>query len=680
MVGISNLKKGLAGVAAMTLVATACVQAAPPAAPQQPAAGTSAPAVIQAGAPVAQSGPAATQVSTATIRTPGPVPIAMIPAEKRTSEQWMEYLGIRFVEARDSSGPAAYNPKPGDVYFVTNESTTWGATNQRNNIVLIDAKTKKIVAVSQLPDEYSLGYGSHGIAVSTDGKWIYIPAQGPKNYLMVVNARTLKVAKVYESLGRPHHINNFTAPDGRELIMVVDFNWNWTGSGLWVLDPAQDNAVVGGMSRADFSGHPYVASGESGNFMYVSVPAPTATLREIVEGYLAKIDLRSWKVVSMVPVGDPIWPEVTADGKTAWVTLGGHSKVAKVDLVNMKVVEEVTTGPGPWGARLSYDETKLYVADKGEAGGYGQMGRTMTIIDTQTNTVSNVVPIGVTTDHIILSPDGKELWATSNADHEIHVIDTDKEERIAIIKMPNDGDTHGSTFIRYFDDGKGGVAGEVVASFTGLRGSARKAQLAALRGERPTLVKISPRNVFFGIPSRFTPDTVTVKPGATVRLTFINAGGTSGGTVSVESQAMGIAKVDLKAQQRSTVTWTAPAQPGTVEVKNPRDPSGLPFKVVVGETSASKSAVDLREVAVVGNNNQFEPKAIKLKAGEKVRIALSNKDDEPHNLVGKDVTLITSLIKPGGTEKIEWTVPTKPGTYTLVCTIHPNMELKATVE
>ncbi|MEK7682098.1 MAG: hypothetical protein AAB369_04655, partial [Chloroflexota bacterium] len=530
MVDISNLKRAAFGVIALALAASACTQAIPAA----PASSASAPAQPAAAAPAPASAPQSTEV-----RKPGPVPIAFIPADKRTPDQWMEYLGVRLVESRDSSGPAAYTPKPGDLYFVTNESTTWGATNQRNNIVIIDAKTKKTVAVSKLADEYSVGYGSHGIAVSADGKWSYIPAQGPKNYLLVVNAQTLRIAKVYESQGRPHHINNFTAPDGRELIMVVDFGWNWAGSGLWVLDPAQDNIVVGGMSRADFSGHPYVASVESGNFMYVTVPAPTATLRETVEGYLAKIDLRTWKVVSMVPVGDPIWPEIAADGKTAWVTLGGHSKVAKVDLVNMKVVEEVTTGPGPWGARLSYDETKLYVADKGEAGGYAQMGRTMTIIDTQTNTVSNVVPIGVTTDHIILSPDGKELWATSNADHEIHVIDADKEERTAIIKMPNDGDTHGSTFVRYFDDGKGGVAAEVVASFTGLRGSARKGQLAALRGERPTLVKISPPNAFFGLPSRFTPDTITVKPAGTVRLTFINAGGTSGGVVAVDSQALG---------------------------------------------------------------------------------------------------------------------------------------------
>ncbi|MBI4308104.1 MAG: cupredoxin domain-containing protein [Chloroflexi bacterium] len=659
MVSIPILKRAASGVVALALVASACVQAAP---------ASSAP--VNAPAP---------QTSAASVRSPGAVPIAFIAADKRTPDQWMEYLGVRLVEARDSSGPAAYTPKPGDLYFVTNESTTWGATNQRNNIVVIDAKTKKIVAVSQLPDEYALGYGSHSAGVSSDGRWVYIPAQGLKNYLLVVDARSLKIAKVYETLGRPHHVNNFTAPDGRELILITDFGWNWTGSGVWVVDPAQDNVIVGGMSRADFSGHPYVVSGEAGPYVYATVPAPTAALREKVEGYLAKIDTRTWKVVAMAPVGDPIWPEVAADGKTAWVTLGGHSKVAKVDLTTMKVIEEVTTGPGPWGARLSYDETKLYVADKGEAGGYGQQGRTMTIVDTQTNTVSNVVPIGVTTDHIILSPDGKELWATSNAEHAIYVIDADKEERTAIIKMPNDGDTHGSTFVRYYDDGKGGVAGEVVASFTGLRGSARKAQLAYLRGEQPTLVKVSPPNAFFGLPSRFTPDTVTVKPGSAIRLTFVNAGGTSGGTIAVESQAMGFAKVDLKAQQRTTVTWTAPAKASTFEVKNPRDPKGLPLKVVVGETSAARP-VENKEIALVGNKNQFEPNAIKLKAGERVRIALSNKDDEPHNLVGKDVNIVSSLVKPGGTEKLNLTAPTKPGTYTLVCTIHPSMEIKVTVE
>ena len=156
--------------------------------------------------------------------------------------------------------------------------------------------------ISQLPDEWSVGFGSHGIAASSDGKYVYLPAlKGDVNYLLILDGKTLQIDKVYQSMGRPHHVNNYTAPDGRELIMVIDFGWNWTGSGIWVLDPAQDNAVVGGMSRADFSGNPYIVSREVGEYMWVAVPAATSALREEIDGFLAKINLTTWKVEQADP-------------------------------------------------------------------------------------------------------------------------------------------------------------------------------------------------------------------------------------------------------------------------------------------------------------------------------------------------------------------------------------------
>ncbi|MBI4507199.1 MAG: cupredoxin domain-containing protein [Chloroflexi bacterium] len=658
---------------------------------QAPAAQTASTAA-QPATPALIKGPASApaQPAPAAAYKPGQVPIAMVAAAERTPEMWMEYLGIRLVETRDSSGPPAFTPNPGDLYFVTNESTTWGATNTRNNVVIIDAKTKKPIVQSQLPDEYALNFGSHSVGVSADGKWIYMPAQsGPTNsYLLVINGQTLKLHKVYQTLGRPHHINNLTSADGRELMLVVDFGWNWTGSGIYALDPEKDSIVVGGMTRADFSGHPYIVSGEvGGKYVYATVPAPTAALREKMEGYLAKIETTTWKVVQAIPVGDPIWPEISPDGKTAWVTMGGHSKVAKIDLEKGKVLDELTTGPGPWGARISLDGTKLYVADKGEAYGYGQQGRTMTVIDTQHDIATNVVPIGLTTDHIIISPDGKELWATSNADHSIVVVDADSEQVVATIKMPNDGDTHGSTFIEYRDDGKGGVVGEVVASFTGPRGSALKKQKEMLSGAKAQTIKISPKNVFFGIPSAFNPANMTAKPGEELRLVFANAGGTSGGLVAAESPALGLARTELKPGSRKTVVVKAPTAEGEFRVTNPLDPQGKPLVITIKQTARdagtpapAAAAPAVREVKVVAQSIAFEQKEIRLKAGERVRFVLENRDDEKHNIVAGELGLLTPDAGNGKSINYDWVVPNRRGTYKAICVYHPNMVLNLIVQ
>lgn len=648
---------------------------------------TNAPAA--AGAP-AKQGPASAPANPApqVAYKPGAVPIAMVPAADRTSEMWMEYLGLRLVETRDSSGPAAFTPKSGDLYFVTNESTTWGATNTRNNIVFIDARTKQPIIQTDLPEEYAQNFASHSVAVSSDGKWLYLPAQGgSKAYLLVINGQTLKLHKVYESLGRPHHINNFTGPDGRELIMVVDFGWNWSGSGIYVLDPAKDNAIVGGMNRADFSGAPYIVSSDvDGKYAYATVPAPTSALREKMDGYLAKINLKTWKVEQAIPIGDPIWPEVSLDGKTAWVTLGGHNKVAKIDLDKGVVLDELSTGPGPWGARLSYDGAKLYIADKGEAYGYGQQGRTMSIIDTEVNIATNVVPIGLTTDHIILSPDGEELWATSNADHSIVIVDANTEEVKTIIKMPNNGDAHGSTFIHYHADGKGGVTGEVVSSFTGLRGSALKQQKDLLKNGKPQTVKVTAPRPSSGTAGAFIPDTLNLKPGTEARITFVNSSGTSGGVSVIESQALGIARFELKPGARKTVTVKTPTQEQSFKVINPNDTKGKGLTINVKQVAAvapgQGAASTMREIKLIGQNISFDQKEIAVKAGESVRFVLENRDDEKHNLVGttQGANLLSADVDRGQTGKYEWTAPTTAGSYKVRCAYHPAMTFNVVVQ
>ncbi len=657
-------------------------------------------------------GPKATQVpATSPAVAASPTPAASpgaaagpLWAKPPIGNSWADYFGIVEEANLDCGGDKVLDPKPGQLYFYTNSGTAWGATNTKNTVEIFDAtdmKNWKPVATLALPDEYSQGYSSHGATVSADGRWIYLqamanPAKPPR--LLIIDGSTLKLCKVYkETLGGfgGHHMNNFTGPDGHEYIMNVDFNWNWGGSGAWVMDPAKDNAIVGGMNRQDFSGNPYVLSGDiQGKLMFATVPAASAALRGKIEGMLVKIDMEKWKVVGAAPVLDPIWAEVTQDGKTAWVTEGDGQKVKKVDLEKMTVTDEVSTGPGPWGARLSCDESKLYVADKGESAGYGQQGRTATIIDTKFNIVTNVVPIGRTTDHIILSPDCKYFLANSNADHGIWIYDAETEQQVAIVKMPSDGDPHGGTFVQWRDDGKGGVAGEVVSTLTGLRGSARTAQQDLIKAMKEAIVvKLNPASSFAGTPTSFAPDTVKVKPGATVTFVFDYAGGTSGPAISVESKDASIERFELSPGQRKIFQWTAPSAPAKLSVTAPSDSKGKTLTISVEDTAeaypvttpaASPAApAGPREITIVANGIKWDVKTLDLKAGERVRFTITNQDDEKHNLVS-DTAGLTSPASPdvngGQTTSFEWTAPSTPGTHKFICRYHPSMIIDATIK
>ena len=666
---------GLVALLALGLViGVSCSKqaATPTSAPAKPTNTSALAAPTNTPTPVAQK---ATPAPSGGVVVASPLTTAREQGAQLTPEQWAAHLGVKTVATFDDSGPSAWSPQPGETYFVSNSSTTWGATNPKNSVVIINARTKKTEYVSSLPDEWSAGCGSHNIGVSSDAKYIYLPALCAKGaYTLVINASTMKVQKVIQSLGRPHHISNFRDPvTGKELILVIDFNWNWTGSGFYLLDPAQDNAVVGGMSNGDIQGTPYlVAQSPDYTKVLVGVTYPVPGIRE-EGGLLVEVDPKTWTAKRALPVFDPIGISITSDNKWAWVNSAGTAFAYKVDLEKWGVNKRIMTGPGPWGNALSYDESKLYVADKGEGPGYGQQGRTMTIIDTTYNIVTNAVVIGRTTDHVNLSPDGKELWATSNADRAIWVVDTETEQVKEVVKMPNDGDTHGGVFVRYFRSPDGKLQSEVVAEQgVGLYGSARNQQLALLTKPR---IDVNVTN------SGFAPASVSVAPGATVTFRFVNAGGTSGGTVTLESQAMGIARIDLGPGQSKLVAWTAPGQPGQFQVTHVSRPSVKPLVVKVEQPAAQAQATSAgpRTIKINAKQIKFDQSSIQVKAGETVIFELTNGDDEKHNLFSGTASILSPDADPGRTVDLRWTAPSTPGTHKIICTYHPTMEITLTV-
>ncbi len=590
------------------------------------------------------------------------------PGPNLLAKNWSERLGIIVSEYKAPTGKPILNPKPGDLWFFSNSSTAWGATNTKNSVWVIDAKTKQTVAeVAPFDGE---GNSSHGIAVSGDAKFIYLPMLGKDTHIDVLDGRTFEVVQTIKTLGRPHHHKLWHDPNsGKDLIIGEDFNWNFTGSGVYVIDPSQNNAIVGGLSNGDFEGNPYVSTpSPDGSFIVVTVPAPIPAFREKMDGWVGKVDPKNWKVVGLVPMKDPLWAEVTLDGKYAYVTSGGEARVHKINLEKMADEGEVQTGPGPWGARLSYDQTRLYTADKGEGPGYNQQGRSSTIIDLQTMGVIDVVKIGLTTDHALLSPDGKEVWFTSNADHAIYVLNTATHE-VSVTKDPADGDIHGGVWVQYKDDGKGGVVGEVVSDYSGLHGSALQAQRKYVSEPTVTIA-------FNG--SGFMQKSLNVTAGGATRLTIKNVAGTSAGKITFSSQDLGIQPVTLGAGDSQEIRWTAPAQSGEFKAKVSKSPNDtLTVVVKQPESKPAPSAAQPpsggpQVVSIKAEHIAWNVNTVTVKAGQPVRFVFTNTDDEKHNLVGlgEGLNFLSPDVGPGQTITYDWNAPLTPGTFKVVCAYH----------
>jgi DNA-binding beta-propeller fold protein YncE len=404
-------------------------------------------------------------------------------------------MGLRLVESRNASGPPAYPVDAGDLLFFTNVGTSYGAKNPRNAVVVINAKTKKPIGVSDLEPAWSEKWTSHGIGVSPDGRYVYLPGMAPMaatnpGSLLILDGRSLKIHQIITSPAqRPHHIKNFEDWMGRRRVLVEDFNWlgqgqmaAQQGTGFYVMDPADNNKVVGGMTPGDLRGTPYAGfTAPDGRYLYYSMPGPEFRLAHELRGWLAKIDMQTWRVVQNIPMGAyPIWTVFSRDGRYAWTTHAGDAKVLKIERASAagqvdRVVGEARTGPGPYGLAISVDERELWVADKGEGTPPAERRTTITVIDTATNQVKHTIDTRcVTNDHVIAAPDGTEMWATCNASHEIVVLDTRTYSVKTRIPMPNQGDSHGGTFVSY-TKGPSGIVAEVVADQNGLHGSALQA-------------------------------------------------------------------------------------------------------------------------------------------------------------------------------------------------------------
>ena len=97
----------------------------------------------------------------------------------------------------------------------------------------------------------------------------------------------------------------------------------------------------------------------------------------------------------------------------------------------------------------------MWVSNKGEA--TGAIGRTVTVIDTESGRGKATLFSGYMSDHVLLAPNGKEMWVTSNGEGRIYVFDAATHEQLKVIDMPSRGDAHGLVWVQYDEQGNGRV-------------------------------------------------------------------------------------------------------------------------------------------------------------------------------------------------------------------------------
>jgi len=244
------------------------------------------------------------------------------------------------------------------------------------------------------------------------------------------------------------------------------------GLDIMLFDP-ETETVIGGIRDEDLGGATYTAFTDD-EYIYVLMEptgyAPGSStgmtaLRNMYSGklitmrpfWVAKIDPENWEVLQEYPLPGfrPNWIVIDSAREYMYVTQAGPSGLSKINIATGEIAWTAGTGIGPYGANLNADETEIWVADKGE--GTGHFGRTITVLSTRSGQVLETVFSGYQVDHVLLSPDGTEMWATSNGDGRIFVFDAKSREQTHVIDMPQLGDPHGLIWVQYDEEGNSRV-------------------------------------------------------------------------------------------------------------------------------------------------------------------------------------------------------------------------------
>jgi PGF-pre-PGF domain-containing protein len=280
-----------------------------------------------------------------------------------------------------------------------------------------------------------IGSSSVGVAVSTDGKKVYVTDGG--NKVFVIDTTTSKVIATVNGLNSSHGIA--ITPDGAKAYVA-----NW-GNGS-----VSDNGTVSVIDTATKTVTNTVTVGSIPHGVAVS-PNGKKVYVTNYDGTISVIDTATDNVVDTIDIGQYPWGiVVNPEGTKVYVANYGSinyspsHNVSVIDTATNTITDRVKVGNGSYGVAVNPEGTKVYVTN--------YLENTTSVIDTTTSTVIAIVPVGGGPYGVSVTPDGKKVYVAnqgSNYDpsgNTVSVIDATTNTVTATVKV-GDGPTAFGQFI-----------------------------------------------------------------------------------------------------------------------------------------------------------------------------------------------------------------------------------------
>ena len=238
------------------------------------------------------------------------------------------------------------------------------------------------------------------------------------------------------------------------------------------MDPETDQ-IIGGVRDEDLGGATYTAYTDD-EYIYVLME-PVGYGPIALTGYIGATNLAQGRVTALRPFWvariDPDYWEVvtsirirviaatgsssTTPANSSYVPGGGSHSLTKIELATGEIAWHRSTGIGPYGALVQCRS----IRNLGSGQGRGQwiLRAYIDRFETASGQPLETLFSGYVVDHVLLSPNGKEMGATANGDAQIFVYDAATREQTHVIDMPNWGEPHGLVWVHYDMDGNARV-------------------------------------------------------------------------------------------------------------------------------------------------------------------------------------------------------------------------------
>jgi YVTN family beta-propeller protein len=307
-------------------------------------------------------------------------------------------------------------------------SRVYVPNRQGNDVWVIDPAAMKVV------DKFPVGINPQHVVPSWDLKtlWVTNNAEGRTDgTLTPIDPITGKPGKAI-AVDDPY--NMYFSPDGRSAIVVAE-----ALKRLDLRDP-QTMALQGSIAVPQCKGI---------NHADFSIDGRTAIFTCEFQGGLARIDLVNRKVLGYLKLsrgGMPQDVRTSPDGKVFYVADMKAGGVFVIDGERFAEIDFLKTGIGTHGLYPSRDGSRLYVANRGSMHVFGPpRGKgSVSVIDFASRKVVATWPIpgGGSPDMGNVSVDGKTLWLSGRFDNVVYAIDTTSGE---VRSIPVGKEPHGLT-------------------------------------------------------------------------------------------------------------------------------------------------------------------------------------------------------------------------------------------